>query len=617
MIRTSTLRATVDAEPLDLAVLEDAEELRLQGGVELADLVEEERPAVGELEPARLRLVRAGEGALLVAEELALDEGGGEGGAVDRDERPGVPLAVRVEGAGEQLLAGAGLPEEQDGRGGVGDLADLLHNRLQGRAPPDDLAEVPSLDELRVQVDVLGLQAFAEALVLRQGRPEGELDVPAGKGAGDDLADQPEPRDEVRRPALLAGDRGEHEQADDAILHHHWRDRPGDNTILGESRAVTCGRGRQLVEPGESHELPTFDHPGDQPREGVLRVRHRRPFRSRPHPSMGTRHHPLVRKILDDTRAVGPEQSADGAERLLDLGVDGVDRRAEQARSEPADALVELDRALERPVGSLACECASEEVGDLPELVDHRRQPGSSLTDRAEHEPAYRRVTEEQGQARDRLNPEPLEEGPVGRRLGRQLVEPPQTDRRSLAETGPKPWQSSLWVKRLERRAPRSDPAVGETKGGVVWSRLGQGDVIDIEELARQADRRAEMRVDGVSRALGQRCRESIEESIERGCFGRRPGILGGQGSSLGVATRRCPSHAAARHHPWWPFRGSSGCGSLSMALGNAHFHRELPWNASCPKRKGSPGAQRRRIRGPWSWMPSPRRKDLARWPSA
>jgi hypothetical protein len=45
---------------------------------------------------------------------------------------------------------------------------------------------------------------------------------------------------------------------------------------------------------------------------------------------------------------------------------------------------------------------------------------------------------------------------------------------------------------------------VGETKGVVVWSRLGQGDVINIEELARQADRRTEMRVDGVSRALGE-----------------------------------------------------------------------------------------------------------------
>ena len=54
MTRTSTFRGHGRAEPLDLAVLEDAQELRLKGGVELADLVEEEGAAVGELEAAGL-----------------------------------------------------------------------------------------------------------------------------------------------------------------------------------------------------------------------------------------------------------------------------------------------------------------------------------------------------------------------------------------------------------------------------------------------------------------------------------------------------------------------------------------------------------------------------------
>ena len=42
------------AEPLELALLEDAQELRLQVERELADLVQEERAAVGELEPPDL-----------------------------------------------------------------------------------------------------------------------------------------------------------------------------------------------------------------------------------------------------------------------------------------------------------------------------------------------------------------------------------------------------------------------------------------------------------------------------------------------------------------------------------------------------------------------------------
>ena len=43
---------------------------------QVADLVEEQRRRVGQLEAADLPRKRAGERALLVAEELALDEGG-------------------------------------------------------------------------------------------------------------------------------------------------------------------------------------------------------------------------------------------------------------------------------------------------------------------------------------------------------------------------------------------------------------------------------------------------------------------------------------------------------------------------------------------------------------
>jgi hypothetical protein len=53
----------VGADPADLAPLEHAEELRLELERELADLVEEDRPAVGDLEHAGARLDRAREGA--------------------------------------------------------------------------------------------------------------------------------------------------------------------------------------------------------------------------------------------------------------------------------------------------------------------------------------------------------------------------------------------------------------------------------------------------------------------------------------------------------------------------------------------------------------------------
>src|SRR5262245_31788163 len=97
-----------------------------------------------------------------------------------------------MDGAREQLLAGAGLAEEQHRRVGVGDVTDLLEGRAEGGASTDDLAEIPRVADLGLEVDVLGLEAFAEPLVLLQRRAQGELGVPAGDGARDDLADQPE-----------------------------------------------------------------------------------------------------------------------------------------------------------------------------------------------------------------------------------------------------------------------------------------------------------------------------------------------------------------------------------------------------------------------------------------
>src|SRR5512132_33628 len=74
------------AEPADLPRLDGAQQLRLQIERELAELVDEERAAARELEQAGASRRRAGERAADVAEELALDEVGGDGPAVDDDE---------------------------------------------------------------------------------------------------------------------------------------------------------------------------------------------------------------------------------------------------------------------------------------------------------------------------------------------------------------------------------------------------------------------------------------------------------------------------------------------------------------------------------------------------
>jgi hypothetical protein len=65
--------------------LERAQELRLGGERQLADLVEEHDAAARGFEP-------------LVSEQLALDQRIGQRSAVDRDERPGAPRRPLVEG---------------------------------------------------------------------------------------------------------------------------------------------------------------------------------------------------------------------------------------------------------------------------------------------------------------------------------------------------------------------------------------------------------------------------------------------------------------------------------------------------------------------------------------
>ena len=90
------------AQALELLLLQHAQELRLQLERDVADLVEEQRAAIGQLEPADLLRDGAGEGALLVAEELALEQPRRNRGAVELDERPRAAAAQVVNGPGDR-----------------------------------------------------------------------------------------------------------------------------------------------------------------------------------------------------------------------------------------------------------------------------------------------------------------------------------------------------------------------------------------------------------------------------------------------------------------------------------------------------------------------------------
>ena len=82
----------------------------------LADLVEEDRAAVGQLEAPELAAVGAGERALLVAEQLRLRQRLRQRRAVELDERPVPARRDVVDDARDESLAGARLAAQQHGR---------------------------------------------------------------------------------------------------------------------------------------------------------------------------------------------------------------------------------------------------------------------------------------------------------------------------------------------------------------------------------------------------------------------------------------------------------------------------------------------------------------------
>ena len=101
------------------------------------------RPAIGQLDPSEPPLVRAGEGALLVAEDLGLEQRIGNGRAADGLERSRLPAAQVVDGACGHFLAGAGGTEDQHRDVGLGRGADRLEHQQHLLVAADQLEELP------------------------------------------------------------------------------------------------------------------------------------------------------------------------------------------------------------------------------------------------------------------------------------------------------------------------------------------------------------------------------------------------------------------------------------------------------------------------------------------
>src|SRR6185312_14535497 len=136
------LDGALGADAAQLALLQDAQELDLHRRWHLAHLVEEQGAAVGDLEEAAALGVGAGEGAAHVAEERGLEQRLGDGGARLGDEGLAAARTVVVDGAGDELLAGAALAVDDDGQRGIGHAIEQAEQLEHARRPANQVVVV-------------------------------------------------------------------------------------------------------------------------------------------------------------------------------------------------------------------------------------------------------------------------------------------------------------------------------------------------------------------------------------------------------------------------------------------------------------------------------------------
>ena len=148
-----------------MPLLEHAQKPHLHAGRHLADLVEKQRPLPGHFEKPLFEGHGSGKGPLLVAEKFAGQQLLGKRPAVDGQKPVGALQAGGMDGPGHQLLARAGLAEDEHRGVGGRDVADVFGERLDGRAFANNQRPAPQLGHLPRQPGHLQAQpAFVHGL---------------------------------------------------------------------------------------------------------------------------------------------------------------------------------------------------------------------------------------------------------------------------------------------------------------------------------------------------------------------------------------------------------------------------------------------------------------------
>jgi len=120
--------------------LDDAQQPCLQSKRHFRNLIKKQRAAMSLLEPPCMLPDRAGKGTTFVPEQFGFDQLRCNRATIDRDERAAGPRAGGMDCACDDVLAGAGRPDQN---GGAATWPEPLHQGAQrdhGLRSPDDHA---------------------------------------------------------------------------------------------------------------------------------------------------------------------------------------------------------------------------------------------------------------------------------------------------------------------------------------------------------------------------------------------------------------------------------------------------------------------------------------------
>ena len=224
----------VRADPLQLAALQHPQQLGLYAEWQLADFIEEQRAAVGQLELAAPLAVCPGERAAHMAEQFAFHQGFRQCGAVDADQRLAGARRAALDGQCHQFLAYPGFPADQHRQLTLAEQVDFFLQALHRRTVADQLAWRDLSGDLAIALRqamlVVGtlLQAAQAFAGLHRGGGQ------AGHGIQLVEGDAPE-------AARIQGVQGQQaprpfvdiQRATQAVMHGQLRMRAFDQAIVG------------------------------------------------------------------------------------------------------------------------------------------------------------------------------------------------------------------------------------------------------------------------------------------------------------------------------------------------------------------------------------------------